>query len=170
MAPSDERPDLRPEPGSDLPLDATDASVLAVLRDVFEENDPVPADLAERSKFAMTVAALEAEVASIVAADALAGLRSTDYNRASTVTFASDNLSAMVSIENGRGSRCRISGWVTDVRVEVELRERSRTRVTRTDSEGRFVFESVERGLVHFVLRSLDDPGAQPVITPAIEV
>lgn len=160
-------------PGHDSPegsLDATDAAVLAALRDIFEGNDPVPADLAERSKLAMTVAALEAEVASIVSGDSLAGMRSAEYDRATTITFASDALTAMVSIEQARGERSRISGWVTGGRVEVELRERSRTRVHRSDAEGRFGFESVERGLVHFVFRSLEDPGAQPVITPTIEI
>lgn len=156
--------------GSALSLDATDALVLATLRDVFEESDPVPADLSERCKFAMTVSALEAEVASIVSDEAVAGMRSAEYDRATTITFASDSLSAMVSIEPSRGGRARLSGWVTEGGVEVELRERSRTRTTRTDGEGRFAFDAVERGLVHFVIRSLDDLDAQPVITPAIEI
>ena len=155
---------------ADVPFDAADAVVLAAIRDIFEKNDPVPADLTERSKFAMTVAALEAEVASIVSDGALVGMRSTEYDRASTITFASDGMTAMVSIEPERGGRARISGWVTEGPVEVELRERARTRVTRSDDDGRFALDGIERGLVHFVFRSLDDAGAQPVITPAIEI
>lgn len=164
---------MSPEAPQELdrgPIDASDLAALAALRTVFEANDPVPAGLAERAKFAMTVAALEAEVASIVTDEALAGLRVTDYDRASTITFAGQNLSAMVSFEPSDGQRARVVGWVTGGHVEVELRERSRTRVTTTDSEGRFGFDVAERGLVHFLFRSMDDPGSTPLITPAIEI
>ena len=49
--------------------------------------------------------------------------------------------------------RVDIVGWVTETGVEVELRERGRTRTTEVDPEGRFTFGGVERGLVNFVLR-----------------
>lgn len=153
------------------PIDATDLRALATVRAVFRASDPVPPGLAERAKFAMTVAALEAEVAEITSTDAdLAGVRSTVYERAATITFSSDHLSAMISIEVMDGGTARLSGWVTAPRTAVELRERSRTQATTTDDEGRFSFSSVERGLVHLVLRRPDAPDERPVITPAIEI
>jgi hypothetical protein len=97
-------------------------------------------------------------------------VRSTQYDRAGTVTFSSDQLSAMISIEVVDGGTARVSGWVTSGPTHVELRERSRTQETTTDEEGRFTFTSVERGLVHLVMRRLDDPDGRPVITPAIEI
>ncbi|MDF3045781.1 MAG: hypothetical protein K0R30_2009 [Ornithinibacter sp.] len=151
-------------------LDDVDAHVLDQLRHLHEVVDPPPADLVDRVKFAMTVAALEAEVADIVSSATLETVRGTDYDRADTVTFASDGLSVMVSIEHGATTRADIVGWVSETDVEVELRERGRTRTAVVDEEGRFSFTGVERGLVNFVIRRRGDVAAPPIITPAIEL
>jgi hypothetical protein len=151
-------------------LDETDEHIFADLRDLWSAADPVPSGLTERVRFAMTVASLEAEVARIVEESvAGAGVRST-YERASTVTFTSGSLSAMIDIESDDDTGIRVSGWVSEPSVEVELRERQRSRRTLVDDSGRFGFGGVERGLVHFVFRRTDDPTTQPVITPAIEL
>jgi hypothetical protein len=153
------------------PLDPQDLRALGALRSIFAASDPVPPGLAERAKFAMTVAALQAEVAEIIQTSAeVAGVRAKVYDRAATVTFSTDTLSAMITIESVDGVHARLSGWVSDGPTAVELRERSRTQSTRTDAEGRFTFASVERGLVHLLLRRLDVPDGRPVITPAIEI
>lgn len=160
-----------PIDGEDGALDDLDLRALATLRAVWQASDPVPSGLADRAKFAMSVAALEAEVAEITTTTAeLAGVRTTAYDRAGTVTFSSDRLSAMITIEVVDGTKARISGWVTTGPTAVELRERSGTQETTTDEAGRFTFASVERGLVHLVMRRLDEPDGKPVITPAIEV
>jgi len=152
------------------PLDDADAHVLDDLRHLYQELDPLPGDLADRVKFAMTVAALEAEVAEMVSSATLETVRGTDYDRADTVTFASDGLSVMVTIEHGTANRSDVIGWVSEADVEVELRERGRTRMTTVDDEGRFTFTGVERGLVNFVLRRRAEPASPPIITPAIEL
>lgn len=162
----------RPDPESILSagrLDEVDDAILEQVRTVHDLLDPLPADLVERVKFAMSVAALEAEVAQIVTGASLATVRGTDYDRADTVTFASDGLSVMVNIEHGPSTKVDIVGWVSEGGVEVELRERGRTRTTVADDEGRFTFTGVERGLVNFVLRRTS-PDAAPIITPAIEL
>ena len=151
-------------------LDDVDGHLLGRLRHLHEVLDPPPGDLVDRVKFAMTVAALEAEVAEIVSSATLETVRGTDYDRADTVTFASDGLSVMVSIEHGATTKADLIGWVSQADVEVELRERGRTRTAVVDEEGRFTFTGVERGLVNFVLRRRDDTGAPPIITPAIEL
>lgn len=159
------------ELAADEPIDDFDLKALATLRSIWQASDPVPSGLAERAKFAMSVAALEAEVAEITTMTAeAAGVRSTVYDRASTVTFSSEQLSAMITIEVVDNGTARVSGWVTNGPTHVELRERSRTQETTTDDEGRFTFASVERGLAHLVMRRMDDEGARPVITPAIEI
>jgi hypothetical protein len=156
---------------ADGELDDQDARALATLRSILQASDPVPSGLAERAKFAMSVAALEAEIAEITSTTAeLAGVRSTQYDRAGTITFSSDHLTAMITLEAVAGGAIRLSGWVTTGRTHVELRERSGTQETTTDEAGRFTFASVERGLVHLVMRRLDDPQSRPVITPAIEI
>jgi len=159
------------EAGAEGPIDEQDLRALATLRTIVQASDPVPSGLAERAKFAMSVAALEAEIAEITTMTAdLAGVRSTQYDRAGTVTFSSDALTAMITIEAMEGGSVRLSGWVTSGPTHVELRERSRTQETTTDDAGRFTFSSVERGLAHLVMRRLDDPQGRPVITPAIEI
>lgn len=166
---------MTPTPEQELrlaaaPIDAVDETVLETLREVHESLDPVPGDLVDRVKLAMSVASLEAEVAQIVSESALATVRGTEYDRADTVTFASDGLSVMVSIEPSGSGRADIVGWVSEGDVEVELRERGRTRTTVADEDGRFSFTGVERGLVNFVLRRTGDRNPPPVITPAIEI
>ena len=47
------------------PFDSTDEAVLRELRETAARLDPCPADLAERVKFALTVQALQAEVAQL---------------------------------------------------------------------------------------------------------
>lgn len=153
-------------------LDAEDDAVLAAVREVFDRIDPVPAGLGDQVKFALTVRALEAEIAELQRLP-MAGtaVRSMDYTRAETVTFASGSLTAMVTITHLDRDSVRIDGWVTGGRVEVELRERSRSSTVETDEDGRFVFASVARGLAQFVLRPLEAGSAQrPVITPSIEL
>ncbi len=150
-------------------LDTTDATIIGAIREVHESLDPVPGDLVDRIKFAMSIASLEAQVAEIVSESAMASVRGTDYDRADTVTFASDGLSVMVTIEHSGTARADIAGWASEGNLEVELRERGRTRTTVADDDGRFTFVGVERGLVNFVLRR-PDRDAPPIITPAIEL
>ncbi|HEV7146254.1 MAG TPA: hypothetical protein VGN48_04580 [Pedococcus sp.] len=153
-------------------LDGEDLAILGEVREVFDRVDPVPSSLGDRVKFALTVQALEAEVAQLqrLSTEA-AGVRSVDYARAQTVTFTSDSITAMVTISALDSETVRVDGWVTGGRVEVELRERSRSSFLATDADGRFVFERIARGLAQFVLRPLDSGAqARPVITPTIEL
>lgn len=152
------------------PLDDVDAATLALLREALEEHDPPPPDLVERITFAMTVRALEAEVAQITSGSVAAGVRSTAYDRATTLTFGSDSLSVMVNLDDLGEGRTRITGWTSVGGVEVELRERARTRTATSDTHGRFSFDAVERGIVHFVFRRDPADGFPPLITPGIEI
>lgn len=156
-------------------LDETDAQILRELRELWTAVDPPPPGLTERVQFAMTVAALEAEVARIVQesmdTDENAMAVRSDYERVSTVTFASESVSAMIDIEEDGGDGLRaVHGWVSENAIEVELRERRRCRRAPVDATGRFSFEQVEPGLVHFVFRHTTDRDDPPVITPAIEL
>lgn len=151
------------------PMDEQDLHLLDVLRQLWEAADPVPQDLTERIRFAMSVASLEAEVARIVEqSDALAGVRST-YERATSVTFETSSLSAMLDIDQIDTDHVDLTGWVSVTDVEIELRERHRSTFAEADGNGRFEFRGVERGLVHLVIRP-HETGSQTVITPAIEL
>lgn len=153
------------------PMDSMDERALRLVRSHLEVADPVPVDLTERVKFAMTVASLEAEIAHLMDNNLLAGAtRTTEYDRATTVTFESEGLSIMVSLEPLKGDHTLVRGWVTSPGADIELRERSRNQEVTADEDGRFVFDRVERGTVHLVIRRNDEPGTRPVITPGIEI
>lgn len=154
-------------------LDETDDQILGELRGIWSTLDPPPDGLTERVQFAMTVAALEAEVARIVreGADESALAVRSEYERISTVTFASESVSAMIDIEEeGTDGARSVHGWVSENAIEVELRERHRSRRSAVDAAGRFSFAQVEPGLVHFVFRHTAERDDRPVITPAIEL
>jgi len=149
-------------------LDPSDVAILGRMRAGLDDIDPPPVGLTDRIQFALTVAALEAEVADIVAAESLAAVRSDDYDRATTITFASDGFSATVSLEPRRAGALGLRGWVSDPGTEVEVRERSRSQFTTSDEHGRFGFASLQPGLIHLVFRRPSGP--PPVITPALEI
>lgn len=151
-------------------LDEGDDALLAMIRRDLEATDPPPAGLVDRIAFAMTVAGLEAEVAELVAEPTTVAVRTATYERASTITFASSGLSVMVTIAPGGYRIWTVRGWLSVPSAEVELRERTRSHSTVSDSEGRFVFEGIEAGTVHLVIRRLDGSDALPVITPGIEL
>lgn len=80
--------------------------------------------------------------------EALAAVRST-YERAMSVTFETSSVTAMLDIDEVDQDTVDITGWISVKQVEVELREHNRSRFTRTDSNGRFEFSGISRGLIH---------------------
>lgn len=152
-------------------IDADDARVLAELANVFDALDPVPPGLVARTQFAMTLDALHAEIAELQRTPELAGVRSGEQTEAQTVTFTSASLTTMVTITPASADRVRIDGWAAPGGgLTVELRLAVRTLSTTADSDGRFVFEDVPRGLGQFVLRPRSGTAQPAVVTPSIDL
>lgn len=150
-------------------LDETDADTLRRMAAYWDEVDPVPDGLFDRIRFGITLDALHAELAELQRSHDLVGARAEAAGEAQTVTFTSSRLSVMVTITADGVDRVRIDGWVAPGGgVEVELRIVGGVRTTATDADGRFVFADVPRGLAQFTLRP--PAGAQPVVTPSIEL
>lgn len=151
---------------ADETLDEKDLATLGAIRALYDATDPPPTGLAGRVKFAMTVAALEAEVAEIISATpALA--RSSEYEVASSMSFSGEDLSAMVTVEH-LGRRRLVAGWVTAPGARVELRAGSTTFHATADTEGRFTIEGLVPGLVLLVVWR--DGPSRPLITPTFEI
>lgn len=153
------------------PLDDDDWRILDALAEIHRASDPVPAGLTDRVRFAMSLAALEAELAELTTLPlTAAGMRGKGYELAQTVTFSGEHLTAMISIESTSDTERRISGWVDTAKVRIELRTPSGTQSTAADSEGRFTFERVHTGLVHLVLWRTDVHDERPLMSPPIEI
>lgn len=158
-------------------IDVRDLENLGHLRELFSHADPVPGDLTERVKFALTVHALHAEVAELMDT-ALLTTRGADTSVEPTptesVTFTAASMSLMVSSSatstEESGDRVRVDGWVTTpgARVEAVTSEGSSSAVS--DTNGRFVLDYLPHGPVHFVVTDPDHEDLRPVITPTIQI
>jgi hypothetical protein len=158
-----------PEVGADAALDDYDERILQRLAQMYSEADPVPDDLVARSQFAITLDALQAEVAELQrwGAESLT-TRAEDPTRVETVTFSSSALTTMVTVSPAGAGTVRIDGWAAPgAGLAVELRLEGGSEHTVADEDGRFVFEDVPRGLAQFVLRPVS---GQSVITPSLQL
>ncbi len=158
-------------------IDARDIANLAHVRDLFGHADPVPSDLAERVKFAITVHALHAEVAELMDSALLTtrGAEATvEPTPTESVTFTAASLSLMVSAgpmdSDELEDRVRVDGWVTapGARVEAVTAEGSSSVIS--DANGRFVLDDLPHGPVHFVVTDPGNEDTRPVITPTIQI
>ena len=161
-------------------IDARDIANLNQVRDLFGHADPVPSDLAERIKFAITVHALHAEVAELMDS-ALLTTRGADAKVEPTptdsVTFTAASVSLMVSAgpaDSGEtddaDDRVRVDGWVTTPGAQVEAVTTEGSSTVISDANGRFVLDDLPHGPVHFVVTDPGNEDMRPVITPTIQI
>lgn len=151
-------------------IDVTDMRILAEVRELCARVDPPPAGLADRCKFALTVQALQAEVAELISAPEPALRGNGTYARTETVTFGTSTVTLMVRIAPSGPDAVRLDGWVTRPPAHVEVRGGGGVRREAvTDRTGRFVLEDFPRGPAHFVVRT-SDPAGRPVITPTVDL
>jgi hypothetical protein len=152
-------------------VDETDLRILRHMAELYERADPVPTGLVERIQFGITLDALHAEIAQLQRSAELTGVRSSGAPDTQSITFTSTSLTTMVTITVLSADYVRVDGWLAPVgEVSVELRTRDRTFSVTSDPDGRFVFESVPRGLAQFAMHrgaGEDGPG---VVTPTIEI
>jgi hypothetical protein len=129
-----------------------DQVILDQVRAVHELIDPPPADLNERSKFALRLENLDIEVCRLYE-DTLAGAGARSVERIRTVTFESDSLTIMMTVAEQDDAGFRVEGWLAPPGpLEVELRlDESRRRVV-ADGSGRFVFDEVGQGLAQLAV------------------
>jgi hypothetical protein len=158
-------------------IDARDIANLGHVRDLFGHADPVPSDLAERVKFAITVHALHAEVAELMDSALLTtrGAEATvEPTPTESVTFTAASLSLMVSAgpmdSDELEDRVRVDGWVTAAGARVEAVTAEGSSSVISDANGRFVLDDLPHGPVHFVVTDPGNEDTRPVITPTIQI
>jgi hypothetical protein len=161
-----------PEDASGQQMDDFDFAILDRIRAIFEQVDPMPADLPERVRFSLALRGLETEVARLVTEGdpRLAGARGTEQSR--TVTFDSDSLSIVIRIAGNKSGSVRIDGWLAPPqRREIEMQTSDETLHVYSDEEGRFAFGAVPQGAAQLVVRAAerDQSGRAPtVVTPTL--
>jgi hypothetical protein len=162
--------------GHDALIDGTDVAILAGVRDLFDNADPMPADLVDNVLFAVSLADLDVEVCRLTETSGLAaaGARDDDGEQSRTVTFDSESLTIMVTLVPLDDDLVRLDGWLAPpAACRVELRTPAGSSVTTSDGDGRFVLDRVPRGLAKLVIRRTPtDPAARAreVVTPSIEL
>lgn len=147
------------------PFDATDAAILRELREIQSRVDPCPAGLVDQITFALTVQALQAEVAELTStAGLLTRARAEDADEAVTVTFSTDSVSIMLTVSDAGAGRARIDGWLTCGSAELELSgPDGSTTAAVADPDGRFVIDQLPRGAARLLVRRDHE---RPVLTP----
>ena len=144
-----------------------DAALLAAVGAVLDAADPVPPGLVDRVRFAIELDDVDAELARLVEVSSLAAARSDEYTR--LVTFQSDSLTIMITLEQGADGTTRIDGWLTPAACRrIEVRGPAGTRSADADDTGRFSLDGLPAGAVRLVVH---DPGStHRIITPTIEL
>lgn len=152
-------------------VDETDLRILRDMAELYQQADPVPTGLIERIQFGITLDALHAEIAELQRSAEFTGVRSAGAADTQSITFTSTSLTTMVTITVLSADQVRIDGWLAPVgEVSVELRTRDRTFTVSSDADGRFVFESVPRGLAQFTMHPRAGEDGPGVVTPTIEI
>ena len=154
------------------PLDVVDLEILADIARIQVALDPVPVGLVERSLFAITLAGLEAEVMELeyVRIPEMSVRGEAPPVEARTITFTSDSVTVMISLSPTEGGRVRIDGWAAPAaELLVSLTRPGGVSETRSDDDGRFVFDAVDPGPASFVVQPTGS-SERAVSTPVIEL
>lgn len=151
----------------DASLSDQDLALLAAVRSMWDSADHVPPHLVDRVRFGLDLDPVDFEVSRLVPMREAAGARSDEYAR--LVTFQSDSLTVMITVEQCADGTARIDGWLTPAACRhIELRCSTGAMSTESDDTGRFSIEAVAVGTVRFIVH--DTSGSRRVITPAIEI
>lgn len=145
------------QPTGGGPLHPEDVALLAQLAQVWDEHDPVPPDLVERSLVAIGMDDLELELLLLAdRTDDLVGARGVETAR--TLTFSGESVSVMITITPSRRHRFRLDGWVAPLGGgHIHVRHATgRDLDGDVDSDGRFVLQDVPAGMVQLVYQPRD--------------
>jgi hypothetical protein len=148
--------------------------VMAEVRTVLENADPVPPAVIAAAKGSFTWRTIDSELAELVAdsADSLsartvgAGVRGETAPR--LLTFEATGLAVEVEVAESGASRRLVGQLVPMTAAEVVVRWNTGSASTTADDLGRFVVSDIPAGLVSLaVSRSTD---ASPVVTSWVSV
>ncbi|MCR2808756.1 MULTISPECIES: hypothetical protein [unclassified Microbacterium] len=150
---------------------AADAALFARMRAMWQDVDPVPADLVDRMVATVAVEDLSREYAllTLVEASQLAAVRGEADT--ATLQFSDGTTSVLVHVTVAEDGARRIDGWVDAAALAIRLRQGEREWSTEAGEHGRFAFENVPPGVcrLRLVVRAADDE-LREFQTPQFEV
>jgi hypothetical protein len=148
-------------------LDAENRRLLGEVRQLWVEADPVPPALADRIRFAVRLARLDAELTSMPVELEVTSARGDETTR--VLTFERNGLTILLNVTRNETGTVRVDGWLAPPAChEVELLTTAGPRTTRCDCDGRFVIEDAQAGMARLAVRP--DGDLWRVTTPVIEL
>lgn len=149
---------------------AADAALFARMRRMWEDVDPVPAELVDRMVAAVAVEDLSREYALLTLVEgSLAAVRSgTDT---ATLQFSDGTTSVLLHVTATEGAGRRVDGWVDAAALAIRLVQGEREWRAEPGEHGRFAFDEVTPGMARLRLVVRDaDGGMRDFQTPQFEV
>jgi hypothetical protein len=150
---------------------AADAALFARMREMWQDIDPVPADLVDRMVATVAVEDLSREYAllTLVEGSQLAAVRGeTDT---ATLQFSDGTTSVLLHVSATDDGSRRIDGWVDAAALAIRLSQGDREWSADPGDHGRFAFDSIPLGVcrLRLVVRGADDE-LHDFQTPQFEV
>jgi len=149
---------------------AADAALFARMRRMWEDVDPVPADLVDRMVAAVAVEDLSREYALLTLVEGtLAAVRG--ESDTATLQFSDGTTSVLVHVTATEGGGRRVDGWVDATALAIRLIQADHEWATDPGEHGRFAFDEVTPGVARLRLVVRDADGAlRDFQTPQFEV
>ena len=136
---------------------AADAALFARMRHMWEEIDPVPADLVDRMVAAVAVEDLSREYALLTLVEgSFAEVRGeTDT---ATLQFSDGTTSVLLHVTATEDGGRRVDGWVDATALAIRLVQGEREWAADPGDHGRFAFDEVTPGVarLRLVVRAAD--------------
>lgn len=149
---------------------AADAALFARMRAMWQDIDPVPAELVDRMVAAVAVEDLSREYALLtLVSGEIAAVRGDSDTL--TLQFSDGDTSVLLHVTAPEDGKRRIDGWVDATALAVKLVQGDRERTAELAEHGRFAFDDVKPGVcrVRLVVRDQDDR-LREFQTPQFEV
>ncbi|HYI50210.1 MAG TPA: hypothetical protein VEX42_01425 [Microbacterium sp.] len=149
---------------------AADAALFARMRAMWEDVDPMPADLVDRMVATVAVEDLSREYALLtLVSGELAAVRG--ETATATLQFSDGVTSVLVHVSATEDGSRRVDGWVDAAALAIRLSQGEREWTADPGRNGRFAFESVPPGVCRLRLVVRDADGEmRDFQTPQFEV
>ena len=155
-----------------MPTDdfAADAALFARMRHMWEEVDPMPADLVDRMVASVAVEDLSREYALLTLVEGtVAAVRG--ENDTATLQFSDGTTTVLLHVSATESAGRRVDGWVDATALAIRLVQGEREWAADPGAHGRFAFDEVTPGMARLRLVTRGADGElRDFQTPQFEV